>query len=108
MNGWNSEKNLPTLVSRITGKALTYCQNRSYAVQADYETLCKLFNDRFDSVGYPLRIRENLDYVFPYANELLDEFTNMMEEYVEGAFQSESENAKETSGHKIPHTCLLR
>ncbi|CAC5392934.1 unnamed protein product [Mytilus coruscus] len=83
------------LVSRISGKALKFYKNRSYTVQADYETLCKLYNDRFDSVGYPCLILENLENIFPYPDELLDEFTDRIEELVEGAFQNESENAKE-------------
>ncbi|XP_071133073.1 uncharacterized protein [Mytilus edulis] len=95
VKGWNSEQKLQTLVSRITGKALKFYENRSYPVQADYETICKLFNDRFDSVGYPLLIRESLENVCPYPDELLDEFTDRIEELVEGAFQNESENVKE-------------
>ncbi|CAG2251430.1 unnamed protein product [Mytilus edulis] len=50
VKGWNSEQKLQALVSRITGKALKFYKNRSYTIQTDYETLCKLFNDRFDSV----------------------------------------------------------
>ncbi|CAG2203019.1 unnamed protein product [Mytilus edulis] len=80
VKGWNSEKN---------------CKHWSYTVQANYETVCKLFNDRFDSVGNPLLIRENLENIFPYPDELLDEFTDRIEELVEGAFQNESENVKE-------------
>ncbi|CAG2221321.1 unnamed protein product [Mytilus edulis] len=95
VKGWNSEQKLQTLVSRITGKALKFYENRSYPVQADYETICKLFNDRFDSVGYPLLIMESLENVCPYPDELLDEFTDRIEELVEGAFQNESENVKE-------------
>ncbi|CAG2220982.1 unnamed protein product [Mytilus edulis] len=71
--GWNSEQKLQTLVSRITGKAFKFYENRSNTVQADYETL---------------------EYL-PYPDELLDEFTDRIEELVEGAFQNESENAKE-------------
>ncbi|VDI53626.1 Hypothetical predicted protein [Mytilus galloprovincialis] len=95
VKGWNSEQKLQTLVSRITGKALKFYENRSYPVQAEYETICKLFNDRFDSVGYPLLIMESLENVCPYPDELLDEFTDRIEELVEGAFQNESENVKE-------------
>ncbi|CAC5407708.1 unnamed protein product [Mytilus coruscus] len=95
VNGWKSEQKLQTLVSRITGKALKFYKNRSYMVQADYETLCKYFNERFDSVGYPCPNFENLKNILPYPDELLDEFTDRIEELVEGAFQNESENAKE-------------
>ncbi|CAC5393004.1 unnamed protein product [Mytilus coruscus] len=95
VKGWKSEQKLQTLVSRITGKALKFYKNRSYTEQADYETLCKLFNDRFDSVGYPLLILENLNNIFPYPDELLDEFTDRIEELVEEAFQNETENVKE-------------
>ncbi|CAC5356179.1 unnamed protein product [Mytilus coruscus] len=95
VKGWKSEQKLQTLVSRITGKTLKFYKNRSYTVQADYETLCKLFNDRFDSVGYPLLILENLNNILPYPDELLDEFTDRIEELAEGAFQNETENVKE-------------
>ncbi|XP_071176357.1 uncharacterized protein [Mytilus edulis] len=93
--GWKSEQKLQALVSRITGRALKFYKNRSYTIQTDYETLCKLFNDRFDSVGNPLLIREKLENIFPYTDELLNEFTDRIEELVEEAFQNESENVKE-------------
>ncbi|CAC5361963.1 unnamed protein product [Mytilus coruscus] len=95
VNGWKSEQKLQTLASRISGKALKFYKNRSYTVQADYETLCKLFNDRFDSVGYPCLILENLENIFPYPDELLDEFTDRIKELVEGAFQNEPKHAKQ-------------
>ncbi|VDI66370.1 Hypothetical predicted protein [Mytilus galloprovincialis] len=80
VKGWNSEQKLQTLVSRITGKAFKFYKNRSNTVQTDYETLCELFNDRFDKVGYPLLILKHLENIFPYPDELLDEFTDRIEE----------------------------
>ncbi|CAC5421783.1 unnamed protein product [Mytilus coruscus] len=94
-NEWNSEQKLQMLESRISGKALKFYKNRSYTVQSDYELLCKLFNNRFDSVGYPCLILENLENIFSYPDELFDEFTDRIEELVERSLQNVSENAKE-------------
>lgn len=56
--------------------------------------LCKLFNDQFDSVGYPCLILENLENMLLYPDELLGEFTDKIEELV-GGIQHEKINAKQ-------------
>ncbi|CAG2250703.1 unnamed protein product [Mytilus edulis] len=94
-NGWNQEQKLQMLISKLSGKALKFYERRPNTIQKDYEALCKLFEDRFDWVGYSYLSLKHLENITPYPGELIEEFKHRIEELVEGTFPNKSKKDQE-------------
>ncbi|CAG2226284.1 unnamed protein product [Mytilus edulis] len=94
-NGWNQEQTLQMLISKLSGKALKFYERRPNTIQKDYEALCKLFEDRFDWVGYSYLSLKHLENIAPYPGELIEEFKHRIEELVEGTFPNKSKKDQE-------------
>ncbi|CAG2204015.1 unnamed protein product [Mytilus edulis] len=94
-NGWNQEQKLQMLISKLSGKALKFYERRPNTIQKDYEALCKLFEDRFDWVGYSYLSLKHLENIAPYPGELIEEFKHRIEELVEGTFPNKSKKDQE-------------
>ncbi|CAG2192238.1 unnamed protein product [Mytilus edulis] len=83
------------LISKLSGKALKFYERRPNTIQKDYEALCKLFEDRFDWVGYSYLSLKHLENITPYPGELIEEFKHRIEELVEGTFPNKSKKDQE-------------